>query len=110
MWVRSLGREGPLEKEMATHSGIFAWKIPWTEEPGGLQSIASQRVRHDCACAHEHTPTNVLLYIIYVRYAVRSNRAEDVLGDPVAKTLCSQCRALGFDLWSGNQTPLLRLN
>ena len=53
---------------MATHSGIFAWKIPWTEEPGGLQSIASQRVRHDCACAHEHTPTNAPLYIIYVYY------------------------------------------
>ena len=47
--VRSLGWEDPLEKEMATHSSIHAWKIPWTEEPGGLQSIGSQRVRHDCA-------------------------------------------------------------
>ena len=46
-WVRSLGREDPLEKEMATHSSILAWKIPWTEEPGGLQSTGSQRVRHD---------------------------------------------------------------
>ena len=46
-WVRSLGREDPLEKEMATHSSILAWKIPWTEEPGGLQSMGSQRVRHD---------------------------------------------------------------
>ena len=45
--VRSLGREGPLEKEMATHSSIHAWKIPWTEEPDGLQSMESQRVRHD---------------------------------------------------------------
>ena len=45
-WVRSLGWEDPLEKEMATHSSILAWKIPWTEEPGGLQSIASQRVGH----------------------------------------------------------------
>ena len=46
-WVRSLGQEDPLEKEMATHSSILAWKIPWTEKPGRLQSVGSQRVRHD---------------------------------------------------------------
>ena len=46
-WVRSLGWEDPLEKEMATHSSILALKIPWTEEPGGLQSMGSQRVRHN---------------------------------------------------------------
>ena len=46
-WVRSLGQEDPLEKEMATHSSVLAWKIPWTDEPGGLQSMGSQRVRHD---------------------------------------------------------------
>ena len=45
--VRSLGQEDPLEKQMATHSSILAWKIPWTEEPGRLQSMGSQRVRHD---------------------------------------------------------------
>ena len=45
--VQSLGQEDPLEKEMATHSSIHAWKIPWTEEPGGLLSMGSQRVRHD---------------------------------------------------------------
>ena len=45
--VRSLGQEDPLEKEMATHSSTLAWKIPWTEEPGGLQSRGSQRVGHD---------------------------------------------------------------
>ena len=44
-WVLSLGREDPLEKEMATHSSILAWRIPWTKEPGGLQSTGSQRVR-----------------------------------------------------------------
>ena len=43
--VQSLGQEDPLEKEMATHSTMLAWKIPWTEEPGGLQSMGSQRVR-----------------------------------------------------------------
>ena len=50
MWetrVRSLGREDPLEKEMATHARILAWRIPWREEPGRLQSAGSQRVRHD---------------------------------------------------------------
>ena len=46
-WVRSLGWENPLEKEMATPSNILAWGIPWREEPGRLQSMGSQRVRHD---------------------------------------------------------------
>ena len=46
-WVPSLGQEDPVEKEMATHSSILAWEIPWTEEPGGLQSMGSQRVGHD---------------------------------------------------------------
>ena len=46
-WVRSLGQEDALEKEMETHSGTLAGKIPWTEEPGRLQSVGSQRVRHD---------------------------------------------------------------
>ena len=45
--VRSLGWEDPLEKEMATHSGILAWRIPWTEEPGGLQSMKLQTVGHN---------------------------------------------------------------
>ena len=43
-WVQSLGRENPLEKEMATHSGILAWRIPWTEEPGGLQSMGCKEL------------------------------------------------------------------
>ena len=46
-WVRSLGWEDPLEQEMAIHSGIIAWKIPWTEEPGRLQSMESERVGHN---------------------------------------------------------------
>ena len=46
-WVRSLGQEDPLEKEMATHPGTLACKIPWMEEPGGLQFTGSQRVGHD---------------------------------------------------------------
>ena len=55
-WVRYLGWEDPLEKEMAPHSGILAWRIPWTEEPGGLQSMGSQRV------GHEQVINNVLSY------------------------------------------------
>ena len=50
MWetqTRSLGREDPLEKGMATHSSVLYWRIPWTEEPGGLQFMGLQRVRHD---------------------------------------------------------------
>ena len=46
-WVLSLRQEDPLEKEMATHYSVLAWKIPWTDEPGGLQSIGSQRVRYN---------------------------------------------------------------
>ena len=53
MQLASLGREDPLEEETATHSSILAWKIPWTEEPGGLQSMGWQRVRHDWV--NEHT-------------------------------------------------------
>ena len=51
-WVQSLGREDPLEKGIATHSSILAWRIPWTEKPGGLQSMKLQRVRHNWAHMH----------------------------------------------------------
>ena len=47
MWVPSLGREDPLEEEMATHTSFLAWEVPWTKEPGGLQSMGLQRVRCD---------------------------------------------------------------
>ena len=58
-WVWSPGWEDPLEKGMATHSSILAWRIPWTEKPGGLQSMGSQRIRHDWATnTHAHTHTN----------------------------------------------------
>ena len=53
--VASLGREGALEKEMATPSSILAWEMPRTEEPRGLRSMGSQRVGHDLATEHEHT-------------------------------------------------------
>ena len=47
MWIQSLGQEDPLEEGMATHSSILAWRIPWTEESGGLQSLELQRVGHN---------------------------------------------------------------
>ena len=49
MWVRSLGQKDPLEEGLVTHSSILAWEILWTEDPGGLQSMGLQRVRHDLA-------------------------------------------------------------
>ena len=65
MWVQSLGQEDPLKKEMATHYSILAWEIPWTKEPGGLQSVRSQRVGHDLAAkqqdATQNDPEGVLL-------------------------------------------------
>ena len=59
--VRSLGLDDSLEKEMATHSSILAWKISWTEEPGGLQSMVLQRLRHDWA-TNPYLLSHVLLY------------------------------------------------
>ena len=55
---QSLGGEDPLEEEMATHFNIFSWRIPWTEEPGGLQSMGLQRIRHDWATNSINTISN----------------------------------------------------
>ena len=67
MWVPSLGQDDPLEKEMATHSSILAWEIPWTEEPGGWESMGSQKSQtqlsnwvHACTHTHTHTHTHSL--------------------------------------------------
>ena len=54
-WVQSLGWEGPLEEGMATHCSILAQRIPWTEEPGGLQAMEFQRVGYNLATKHPHT-------------------------------------------------------
>ena len=74
--VQSLGREDPLEKEMAIHSGILAWRIPWTEEPGGLQSTESLRIRHDSA--HTHLTLHWLLYHAAVIYHTLLSRFSHV--------------------------------
>ena len=64
MWVWSLGQEDPLEKEIATHSSIFAWRIPWTGEPGRLQSMGLQRVRHNWATRHTSS-NSFFLFTVY---------------------------------------------
>ena len=70
-WVRSLGWEDPLEKEMATHSSTLAWKISWTEEPSRLQSVGSQRVRHDWV-------TSLSLFT-FTSYLIRGEKPEKSL-------------------------------
>ena len=72
-WVWSLGWEDSLEKEMATHSSILAWRIPWTEEPGGLQSMGLQRVGHNWVTSLTHS-----LYILFC--------------DPFWFNFCEGCR------------------
>ena len=59
--VQALGREDPLEEEMATHSSVLAWEMTWTDEPGGLQSMGSQRVRYELATEHISTSVSINL-------------------------------------------------
>ena len=69
-WVQALGLEDPLEKEMATHSSTIAWKIPWTEEPGRLQSMGSQRVGHDWVTALTHSLIDASVFLYHLWYAL----------------------------------------
>ena len=78
-WVRSLDQEDPLEKRMATHSSILAWRIPWTEEPSGLESMGSQRVGHDWAT--NITTTCWKFYFRKVNLMVVYSRWEEEQGD-----------------------------
>ena len=71
-WVRSPGQEDPLEKEMATHSSILAWKIPWTEEPGRLQSMGSQRVAHDWVTSLSFTWPSYGMLAFPIKYVCSS--------------------------------------
>ena len=83
-WVRFLSQEDPLEEGMATHSSILAWRIPWTEEPGRLQSMQSQKVEHDwvTACMHAHR--------YYLSWSDRSSLSME-------KRCCS---TLGIKFWT----------
>ena len=64
MWVQPIDQGDPLKEEMATHPSILAWEIPWTEEPGELQSMGSQRIGHDLkhACTHQVISWNLRFY------------------------------------------------
>ena len=86
-WVRSLDQEDPLEEGMATHSSILAWSIPWTEEPGGLQSMGPQRAGHNCVTdhtyTHTHTQTRLILRTIQPgRYHYPCLRGDGEAGGP----------------------------
>ena len=85
--VRSLGRDHPLEKEMATHSRILAWRTPWTEKPGGLQSMGSQRVGHDWATS--------LTYLL-------NQQGPTVYHRPCCSILCNNLN--GEIIWKGIDT------
>ena len=75
-WVRSLGQEDPLEKEMAIHSSILAWRIPWTEEPGGLQSTGSQRVGHNWA-----TSPSPSLSLMNIAHLIEIDMPQDLMAN-----------------------------
>ena len=94
-WVRSLGWEHPLEEEMATHSSILAWEISWTEEPGGVQSVGSQKVRYSWATEHPRRPCDYWVPI--------SNRFWGFPGDSVVKNLPVGCRLLLRDMSTRRQ-------
>ena len=79
-WVQSLGQEDPMEKEMATHSSILAWEIPWTEEPGGLQSTGLQS-RTWLSDSHTH-PVTVFLEKWHEIPALRFDEQRSVQGKP----------------------------
>ena len=115
-WVRSLGWEDTLEKEMATHSSTLAWKIPWTEEPGRLQSMGSQRVGHgwatslslliDILASRETGKRDVLVRLIATLGGGKKaiNVGEVFPGGVSGKEPVCQCRRhkrRGFDNWVG---------
>ena len=85
--VPSLGQKDPLEKGVATHSSILAWRIPWTEEPGGLQSMGSQRVGHGWVTKHSSQPAQLNLLKTCLR--------GDFPGSPVAKNWPSSAGDVG---------------
>ena len=74
-WVQSLGQEGTLEEDMATHSSILAWRIPWSEEPGRLQSTGLQRVRHNWSDLLRHMVSMLIWYLWTILADVTRNYA-----------------------------------
>ena len=75
-WVQFLGREDPLEKEMASHSSILAWVIPWTEETGRLQSMGPQKVEHNLVTEQQHVCICVCVYLYTLKGLLEENISE----------------------------------
>ena len=114
-WIRSPGWEDLLEKEMATHSSTLAWRIPWTEEPGGLQSMGSQRVGHDCVTKfhfsmkgirhmHTHIP-----YPLDVPFMARPQSRPSTSQGTVFSSLCGLAASLQLSVFKWRCTAV-RLN
>ena len=97
-WVRSLGRGDPLEKWLETHSSILAWKIPRTEEPGGLQSIGCQRIRHNRV-------TNFLFYFFRVSLSISKGRVYSDTLCVYKKMLLWNSRILAYGGMTSNLMP-----
>ena len=115
-WVRSLGWEDPLEKEMAPQSSILVWKIPWMEEPGGLQSTGSQRVGHDWETSLSLSYSIVLIHnILFIYLSVDGylNCFHFLVKDVVVmkfyvEVLCESHSVMSDSLWSqGLYSPLI---
>ena len=121
-WVRSLGWEDPLEKEMATQPSTLAWKIPWMDEPGRLQSMGSQRVGHDWVTSlgsrnyskylkhfnsfyssHESCEVFKKMYIIWILQMslLKHRKVNSLCRAAKWQRLCLQCTRPGFDPWVG---------
>ena len=104
-WVRSLHQEDPLEKEMATHSSILAWRIPWTGEPGGLQSTGSQRVRHDLATSLSLLCLKIGFFKFFLPRLLLGGGVKGIWKEAIHAKL-----TLIFPVrWSKDQVDLLRL-
>ena len=108
--VRSLSQEYPLEKEMAAHSSTLAWRIPWTEESGGQQSMGSQRVRHDCATVFRNDFLDLFcIWSVWV-WIVLYSLARNVCQVPFTSAGCSDewgsCLASCVQTTQGGQSSV----
>ena len=105
-WVRSLGWEDPLEKEKATHSSILAWRIPWTEEPGGLQSMRLQRVGHNSETKQQQGGSAGFLCVRFapcIRFSMPLTPESDSLACVRCIYVCSQTLCM----WDGFSCVLI---
>ena len=106
-WVQSLGGEDPVEEEIATHSSILAWKTPWTEEPGRLQSLRSQRVKHDWVTEHRCTHPTPHTYT-WCKYSIHSHfQARNVTSLNVELEEMDKFNLRGYMIWLPHTTCFL---